>query len=161
MLVLMADTERRLAQRVRGMVEGASGALRLVQADAFRRAAASRENAGANVLALPFDNVTAFTVRTLQWLWSWEGTAVPFIVSSANSAGTRLLARVAPASVPFRFEAFEGAMDSAQALRWLPVQSLSLQALISVGHCQREAAPPRPRSVPISFPSHSITPVHP
>ena len=161
MLVLMAPAERQLAHKVRELVDGASGVLRVVEAEAFRRAAASRENAGAAVLALPFDNVTAFAVRTLQWLWSWEGTAMPFIVSSVNSTGARLLSRVAPASVSFRFEAFDGLPASAHPLRWFPVQSLSLQALITIGQCQCEAPVPRPRSLSLSLAPLPLTSVHP
>lgn len=135
MLVLMVNSDPGISSRVRRMVAKRRGQLRLTSHEDFESAAREGKNENVAALVVPFDSPDRFCARILHWLWTWEGGAVPYLVSSKGSPGSRVMSSLAPSA---RAQAAPAGMQPSASegapLNWLPVKALPLESLIAIGH---------------------------
>lgn len=139
MKVLMIDTgtEAVLVQHVQRSVVAVRGQLYSAPAGAFWIQALDGCGQGAHILGLPFSQVSPIAAQAVQRLWSWEGPAMPCLFTQPDSDGARLLARLAPGLLR-KGAPWSGVESSAnEKLLWLPVRSLTMQAVIALTQVQR------------------------
>jgi hypothetical protein len=140
MEVLMARTDSALALRVQRLAAAGAIPLRTMPAAAFWLEAQAATSA--SMLVLPFNRLTPFSTHATQRMWSWEGSAVPYLAAMPGSPGARVLVELAPELVRNGAPPLPAAAAPSEKLLWLPVRSLPMQAVIALAQVQRRAASP-------------------